>query len=195
MLPVSTSAGFPRETYLKPIQKASKAYGTFQRHQNRGDAIVTRRDYLNDPDAPRPNSIAVACSAYIEDDFGRVLLIRRSDNGYYSIPGGQTEPGEALTETVVREVREETGMMVRVTGLIGIFSNPNHVIKYDNGEIRQEFSICFRAECVDGDELRTSDESPEVRWVPKDELDALNIHPSTALRIEIAQTRADVFYT
>ncbi|KWW98980.1 putative NUDIX hydrolase [Carbonactinospora thermoautotrophica] len=84
---------------------------------------------------------------------------------------------------MVREVREETGIEVEVTGLVGIYSNPDHVIEYtSNGEVRQEFSICFHARPIGG-QLATSSESTEVRWVPVDELDGLDIPPSIRLRI------------
>jgi hypothetical protein len=54
---------------------------------------------------------------------------------------------------------------------------------YDDGEVRQQFSLCFRARVLGG-ELRTSSETKEVRYVPLDQLDALNIHPSMRLRID-----------
>lgn len=156
---------------------------------------MTRRDYLNDPNAPKANSIAVAVSAFIQDDRGRILMIRRTDNDLYSIPGGQVEPGETISAAAVREVKEETGVDIEVTSLIGIYSNPGHVIAYDDGEVRQEFSICFRARVTGGD-LRTSGESSEVHWVGTDYLPSLNIHPSTRLRMEHAQSnRPDPYYT
>src|SRR2546423_12281315 len=111
---------------------------------------MTRVDYYNDPNAPKANSIAVAVSAFIQDAEGRILMIRRTDNDLYSIPGGQLELGETLTEAAVREVREETGVECQVTGVIGLYSNPKHVIAYDDGEVRQEFSICFRAKFATG---------------------------------------------
>lgn len=144
---------------------------------------MTRRDYLNDPNAAKANSIAVAVSAFVQDDEGRILMIRRTDNDLYSIPGGQVEPGETLTQAAIREVKEETGIGIDVTGLVGLYSNPSHVIEYDNGEIRQEFSICFRSLPIGG-ELHTSSESSEVHWVDRVNLAALNIHPSIQLRIE-----------
>jgi len=146
---------------------------------------MTRVDYLNDPNAPKANSIAVAVSAFIQDDEHHILMIRRTDNDLYSIPGGQVEPGETLTQAAVREVKEETGIDIEATDLIGIYSNPNHVIAYDDGEVRQEFSICFRGKPQDG-ALRTSSESSEVLWIPVDKLGGLNIHPSTRLRINHA---------
>lgn len=155
---------------------------------------MTRVDYLDDPHAPKANSIVVAVSAFIQDGEGRILMIRRTDNDLYSIPGGQVEPGETLTQAAIREVKEETGVEIDIMGLIGLYSNPNHIIAYDNGEVRQEFSICFRARPIGG-AIRTSGESSEVQWVG-DELVALNIHPSTLLRIKHGESfDAEPYYT
>jgi 8-oxo-dGTP pyrophosphatase MutT (NUDIX family) len=148
---------------------------------------MTRVDYYNDPNAPKANSIAVAVSAFIQDDEGRILMIRRTDNDLYSIPGGQLELGETLAEAAVREVREETGIECEVTGVIGLYSDPKHVIAYDDGEVRQEFSICFRAS-KSGGTLATSDESKDVHWAYIDGLQSLNIHPSIRKRINDALT-------
>lgn len=156
---------------------------------------MARVDYYNDPNAPKANSIAVAVSAFIQDDEGRILMIRRTDNDLYAIPGGQLELGETLAQAAVREVREETGIECEVTGVIGLYSNPNHVIAYDDGEVRQEFSICFRA-ANSGGVLRESSESSDVLWVSGQDLRRLNIHPSTQLRLEHAlRPPSSVFFT
>ncbi|MEV7550648.1 NUDIX domain-containing protein [Amycolatopsis sp. NPDC089917] len=156
---------------------------------------MARVDYYNDPNAPKANSIAVAVSAFIQDDEGRILMIRRTDNDLYAIPGGQLELGETLAQAAVREVREETGIECEVTGVIGLYSNPNHVIAYDDGEVRQEFSICFRAIHTAGD-LRTSDESKEVLWVAVGSIAGLHVHPSIRLRLEHALGAGEnVFYS
>ncbi|MGW4527061.1 NUDIX hydrolase [Amycolatopsis sp. NPDC004378] len=154
---------------------------------------MTRVDYYNDPDAPKANSIAVAVSAYIQDDEGRILMIRRTDNDLYSIPGGQLEVGETLAQAAVREVCEETGIECEITGVIGLYSNPGHVIAYDDGEVRQEFSICFRANATAG-ELRTSSESKEVLWVAPSELNNLKIHQSIRLRLQHAMDNQSAVY-
>ena len=92
-------------------------------------------------------------------------MIRRTDNKYWSIPGGGMKPGESIREAARREVKEETGIDCEITGLVGIYSNPRHVAAYDDGEVRQEFSICLAGRLLGGS-LRTSDESSDVRFVP-----------------------------
>lgn len=153
-----------------------------------------RVDYYHDPAAPRANSIVVAVTAFILDSAGRLLMIRRTDNDLYAIPGGAQEIGETISQTVVREVSEETGISVDVTGLIGVYSDPAHLIAFSDGEVRQEFSLCFRARPLAG-ELRTSNESKEVLWVEPAKLGDLNIHPSIRLRIQHGyEQRTEPFY-
>jgi ADP-ribose pyrophosphatase YjhB (NUDIX family) len=157
--------------------------------------MAGRVDYYHDPDAPPANSIVVAVTAFILDTTGRLLMIRRTDNDLYAIPGGAQEIGETISQTVVREVNEETGILVEATGLIGVYSDPAHVIAFTNGEVRQEFSLCFRARPIRG-EPHTSGESKEVLWVEPARLDDLNIHPSIKLRIQHGfEQRTNPFYT
>ncbi|WP_112275221.1 NUDIX hydrolase [Lentzea terrae] len=156
---------------------------------------MARVDYFHDPNAPKANSLRPAVSAFVQDQTGRILMIRRTDNDLYAIPGGQQEVGETLTQSAIREVEEETGINVAVTGLVGLYSNPEHVIKYDDGEIRQEFSICFKATPTGG-QIRVSDESKEVVWANTAELAHLNIHPSIRLRIDHALAgRSEPYFT
>lgn len=146
---------------------------------------MARVDYIDDPDAPAANSVVPSVVAAVLDPAGRVLLIHKTDNDLWALPGGAHEIGESLSETVVREVKEETGCDVQVTGISGTYTNPGHVIAYDNGEVRQQFSICFRARLIGG-EARTSSESKAVSWVDPEVLGQLSMHPSMRLRIEHA---------
>lgn len=143
---------------------------------------MTRIEHYNDPDAPKANSLIPAASAVVANDQGEILLQRRSDNDLWSIPGGAMEPGETIRQTAVREVREETGIEVEPTRLVGIYSDPNHVVEYSDGEVRQQFSVCLACEPVGG-ELSTSDESLEVGYFASDAIEAMNMHASIRRRI------------
>ena len=143
---------------------------------------MKRIDHLNDPDAPAANRVVPGASAVVLDEAGRILLHRRDDNELWSIPGGGMEVGERIADTVVREVREETGLEVEPEAIVGIYSNPRHVVEYGDGEVRQQFSVCFACRLVGG-ELATSDESLEVGFFTPAEIETMPVHESIRLRI------------
>ena len=143
---------------------------------------MRRIEHFNDPAAPPANSLVPAASAVVVDDAGRILLHRRTDNALWSIPGGAMEVGESIAETVVREVKEETGLDVEPERVVGIYSNPQHVIEYADGEVRQQFSICFACRLVGG-QVALSDESSEVGFFTPAEIEAMPMHASIRLRI------------
>ncbi|WP_328894015.1 NUDIX domain-containing protein [Streptomyces sp. NBC_00236] len=146
---------------------------------------MSRVDYFRDPNAPAANSVVPSVTAAVLDDAGRLLVIHKTDNNLWALPGGGHDIGERIADTAVREVDEETGIKVEVDGIVGLYTDPEHVLAYTDGEVRQQFSICFRAHPVGG-ALRTSSESKEVRWVNPADLAELNIHPSMRLRIHHA---------
>src|SRR5262249_15939476 len=90
--------------------------------------------------------------------------------------------GESIAQCAEREVKEETGLTVEAYRLVGVYSDPDHVFAYDDGEVRQEFSLCFACRILGGN-ISKSDESVEVRFWPVQDLDGLNMHPSIRLRI------------
>lgn len=146
---------------------------------------MPRRDFFNDPAAPRANSVVPSVVAAVRDDKGRLLMIHRTDNDLWALPGGGHDIGESIVDTVVREVQEETGIAVEVSALVGVYTNPHHVMAYDDGEVRQQFSLCFMARPIGGTPTPSS-ESREVLWVDPNRLDELDIHPSMRLRIDHA---------
>jgi 8-oxo-dGTP pyrophosphatase MutT (NUDIX family) len=146
--------------------------------------MAERIDYLDDPAAPKANSIVPSANVIVVNSQGQILLIRRTDNGNWAVPGGGMDPGESITDTAVRETLEETGITCEITGLVGIYTSPRHVIRYtSNDEVRQEFSIVFTARPFGG-ELRPSNESAEPQWVFPANLAKLQMHPSMRLRIQ-----------
>lgn len=135
----------------------------------------------------------VVVAVVVRDESGRVLLIERTDNDLWALPGGAQDLGETTRQAALREVVEETGLTVEITGIVGIYSGPRHVIAYDDGEVRQEFSIVFAARPVAG-RLRPSGESRRVHWVEPAELDSLTMHPTMRMRIEHAlQERSEPY--
>ena len=143
-----------------------------------------RIDYHDDPGAPKTNSMVPSVNVVVVNDVGEILLIRRSDNDNWALPGGAIDLGESLTQAAVRETREETGIECEITGLVGIYTDPKHVILYtSNGEVRQEFSIVLTARPVGGQPTPSS-ESTEVRWVAHDDLKNYQMDRSMRTRLD-----------
>lgn len=112
----------------------------------------------------KQGQLAVGCSAVIFDSkHERILLVRRADNGRWTVPGGYMEPGESLTEACAREVLEETGLQVKVTRLISVYTTPDILLEYPDGNRLQLVVLHFETEPTGG-ELRTSDETTELKY-------------------------------
>ena len=147
--------------------------------------MASRIDFLDDPEAPAANSLVPSVNVAVTDSKGRLLVIRRTDNDNWALPGGAMDCGET---------KEETGVDCEITGLVGIYTNPRHVILYtSDGEVRQECSVVFAARAVGG-EPTPSSESSVVRWVSPDELAELAMHPSMRLRVAHYLEDRDVPY-
>lgn len=103
---------------------------------------------------------SVSVTAVVVRDDGRVLVIKRSDDGKWVPPGGVLELGETPQDGLVREVLEETGYKVEPGPLTGVYKNMRLGI----------VSLAFRCRVVGG-EAATSDESDAVRWMTRDEVE------------------------
>jgi 8-oxo-dGTP pyrophosphatase MutT (NUDIX family) len=136
---------------------------------------VGRTEYLNDPTAPEPNSLVPAAGVLACDEDGRVLLQRRRDTGQWAIPMGKQELGETVAQCAIRETAEETGITVEVTGILGIYSDPGHIVAYTDGEVRQEYEVILLGRPVSG-RPEANDEASDVGWFTVAELDSLDIH-------------------
>ncbi len=141
-----------------------------------------RVDYWRDPAAPKPTSRKPSASVIVRNGAGEVLLLRRTDSGRWTIPTGGLKRNETLTQCAARECLEETGLDIEIVSLVGLFSDPGHVIAYADGEVRQPVNACFSGRVIGG-KLTTSEEASEVAWVAPAELDGYDIHPSILRRI------------
>jgi 8-oxo-dGTP pyrophosphatase MutT (NUDIX family) len=114
----------------------------------------------------RKGRLRLGCSAVLfTKDRQAILLTRRADNGQWCLPGGMIEPGESVSETCQREVLEETGLLVNVVRLTGVYSNSNRLTVYPDGNKAQVIVLNFEVEQVGGD-LCLSDETTDARYFP-----------------------------
>jgi len=93
---------------------------------------------------------APGAGVVVRDGAGRVLLVRRADDGSWGITGGWVSPGESVQDAAVREVMEETGWQVRVTGLLGVYSDPDVMSwTYPNGDQAEFVNVIFEGRAVE----------------------------------------------
>ena len=123
-----------------------------------------------------PESPLVGVGAVIVAE-GRALLIRRGQApllGQWSLPGGVLECGEALRDAAVREALEETGLVVEVGDMLGVYER---VIRADDGRVRYHYVLIdFLCHAVGGD-LKAGSDAAEVGWFTQEDLPALNLAP------------------
>lgn len=139
----------------------------------------------------RSGKISTGCSAVIFDNARqKILLTRRTDNGKWCLPSGRVEAGESVSEACAREVFEETGLRVEILKLVGVYSNPNQLIEYADGNRIHLISLCFEVRKIDG-ELATSDETAEFGYFGLKDIDSIDLLPNHRERILDAFAQKD----
>lgn len=141
-----------------------------------------RKDYFHDNSAPLPNSIRPAASAIIVNNKNQLLLLQRRDNQKWAIPGGTLEYTESIEECLLREVKEETGLNVKILKVFKIYSDPEAIIEYLDGEIRREFNIVFLVKPI-LDEVIIDDESCQYAWIDINKVHLMPLSSSQKRRI------------
>lgn len=143
---------------------------------------TVRKDYYHSANAPKANSIHPAAAVALITEDKRLLMLKRADSGNWTMPGGTMEFGESLKDCAIREVFEETGLNVEIRDIIGIYTDPQVVVEYSDGEVRQEFSVLYYGIVKDGNE-HIDEESTEFKWVSLSELHTLSMSDSQRIRI------------
>ena len=146
---------------------------------------------LYGPRLGKEGRLRVGCSATIFDSKReKVLLTQRTDNGRWCLPGGMMESGESASEACIREVWEETGLNVRVTRLIGVYSNPDQLVVYADGNKAFFVVLSFEAEIISG-ELGLSNETTAFGYYSLSEMESMLMHGEHKQRVEDALLGCD----
>ena len=130
----------------------------------------------------KQGKIRLGCSAAIFDEQRRVLLTKRADNGQWCMPGGGMDAGESAAEACEREVWEETGLRVRVKRLVGVYSHPDQLAVYADGNKAHIVALHFEVEIVSG-EPGLSNETTDLGYFTLDEIETLDMFGRHKIRI------------
>jgi 8-oxo-dGTP pyrophosphatase MutT (NUDIX family) len=144
-------------------------------------------EYFHDSHAPPVHGLVVVAYAVVRDERARVLLVRRIDDRNWELPGGRVEVGETASATVAREVAEESGVAIALTGISGVYSDPGHIVVYAGEGALQQFAVCFHAEpAAPGGQRPRPDrvETTAARWFTPDETSALRMHADVRRRLD-----------
>jgi len=122
-----------------------------------------------------------AVSISIFDAAGQLLLGRDAEMGFWTLPGGAVDPNEQPADAGVRECFEETGLLVRLDALIGVFGGPEFLVRYPNGDLTYYTAVAFRASVVGGSHEPRDGEFVNVKYFSRAKCDGLDMSPSSRL--------------
>jgi len=146
---------------------------------------------LYGPRLGKEGELRIGCSATVFDETRqKVLLTQRMDNGRWCLPGGHMESGESAAEACEREVWEETGLKVRATKLLGVYSNPDQLVIYKDGQKAFFVVLNFEVEVLEG-ELGLSNETTAFGYFTLEEMKSMPMHGEHKLRVEDAMRGGD----
>ena len=151
-------------------------------------------EYFHDLAPPPVRGLVVVVYAIVRDAQERVLLVRRIDDGNWELPGGRVEVGETASTTLSREVAEESGILIELTGISGVYSDPAHIVVYADEGALQQFAVCFHAHPagVEQNEPRPDQiETAAARWFAPAGVHALRMQPDVRRRLDDGLRRHD----
>ncbi|MBT2640468.1 NUDIX domain-containing protein [Bacillus sp. ISL-39] len=125
----------------------------------------------------------VSAGGFVEDSAGNILIVKTRDGGWV-YPGGQVEAGENLLDALIREIKEESGINVEVSHLVGVYSNTG-TFKWYDGVTDVPTQVIFDFACKPvGGQLAVSEETTDSRWVEKDRVLDFITHPAIRTRYQ-----------
>ena len=118
--------------------------------------------------------IVPAARAIIKDEDGKILLVRRRDNGQWDLPAGGIELGESITDCLKREVKEETGLDVIEAVPIALYTEPRFSMTTAYGGKFQIFTVNFLVTEWQGQLLKQTNETTDARFYALNDLPELS---------------------
>ncbi|MFB4185485.1 MULTISPECIES: HAD-IIA family hydrolase [Bacillus amyloliquefaciens group] len=132
------------------------------------------------PDFQWTEQVKAGVAGIIIKESSSVLLMKRADNGLWGIPSGHVEPGETVEQAIIREIEEETGLVVKVSKMIGVYSDPSsQTFIYPDGRVSHFITNCFQCDVIGGTLKKSTEEAMEIRYFDIHELPEhlLPMHP------------------
>jgi ADP-ribose pyrophosphatase YjhB (NUDIX family) len=122
------------------------------------------------------------------DKTGRLLLVRHTGHhDGWAVLGGAVEIGESPAEAAIREVREEIGVEVQLTRLLGVLGGPDYEVTYPNGDRTAYVTAAYEAKIIDGTPVADHDELSDVAWFTPEELPKLALSRFTRALLQTTQ--------
>jgi 8-oxo-dGTP diphosphatase len=155
------------------------------------DGRSVRSVHFHDPHAPRATMVVPSVFVAVRGPVEQLLLVRRCDSGSWELPGGRVDVGESAMAAALRETTEESAVQAQITGLVGIYTDPEHVVRAVEGSVRQQFVVVFRARTVGGTPSGDGRETCEAMWVAPQQVHDMNVEPPVrrwvddALRLDL----------
>jgi len=111
-----------------------------------------------------------SAAVVLHDEKMRILLCLHADKNIWVTPGGLIEPGEQPGDAAIRETCEETGLVIELTGILGVYGGASLIIDYANGDRAAYVGTIFRGKITGGTLRPDGDETLDVRWFSREEL-------------------------
>ncbi|WP_433275310.1 NUDIX hydrolase [Pseudonocardia xinjiangensis] len=140
-------------------------------------AEPARAVHFHDPRAPSATTVVPSVFVAARNPLAQLLLVRRCDSGSWELPGGRVDVGESAMSAGVRETAEEAGVQAQITGLVGIYTDPAHVVRAVDGSVRQQFVVVLQARAVGGTPAPDGRETCEAKWVAPRHVRGMPIDP------------------